>query len=196
MPGMSQDTEARRSQLKRKSQGAPPGIGLSIVIAIICGVVCWFWLAKGRAGTLQPTTPNVSGLAEVEESQVAGALTTMNLPNAAVAQYQEGKDGRCRRPLAWVSLVSAPGEPPSRLRLISGNYYSPNFEVSATPVRVAIPYPAPYETGHGTLTAIDVGGSATISLLPTWLVSASDGKTTHDVIWNPVPAKKCGLPNG
>jgi hypothetical protein len=191
---MSQDTEASRSKAQKKNQGAPPGIGLSIVIAIICGVVCWFWLAKSRAVTLQPTAPNVSGLAEVEESEVAGALTTMSLPSAAVAQYQEAKDDRCRRPLAWVSLVSAPGEPPSRIRLISGNYYSPNFEVSATPVRVAIPYPAPYETGHGTLTVIDVGGDAVISLLPAWRISASDGKTTREVTWH--PAKKCGLPNG
>ena len=29
-------------------------------------------------------------------------------------------DGGCRRPVAWVSLVSAPGEPPSQIRLISG----------------------------------------------------------------------------
>jgi len=65
--------------------------------------------------------------------------------------------------------------------------------VSAKPVRVAIPFPAPYETGHGALTAIDVGGSATISLLPSWRVSAQDGKTTRAVTWHPV--KNCSLRN-
>jgi hypothetical protein len=190
---MTQDTEARRSAAQRKDQRDPPGIGLSIAIAIICGVVCWFWLARGRADT-PPTAANISELREVEAPQVAGALTTLSLSNAARAEFQEGKDGRCRRPLAWVSLVSAPGEPPSRVRLISGTYYSPSFEVSATPVRVAIPFPAPYETGRGTLTVIDVGGSATISLLPAWRVSASDGRTTRAVTWHPV--KKCTSRNG
>jgi len=186
MPDMTQDTEARRSAPRREHNSAPPGIGLTISIAVIAGVVCWFWLASGRANPAKTPPPNISDLTEVEEPEIAGALTTVGLPNAQRAQFREGKDGGCRRPLAWVSLVSAPGEPPSRIRLVSGTYYSPVFEVSATPVRVALPFPAPYETGHGTLTAIDVGGSATISLLPAWRVSAQDGMTTRAVTWNPV----------
>jgi hypothetical protein len=190
---MTQDTEARRSAARRKNHGPSPGIGLTIAIAVISGIVCWFWLGSGRANPLNPTAPNVSDLTEVEEGEVAGALTTMNLPNSALPQFREGKDGGCRRPLAWVSLVSAPGEAPSRVRLISGTYYSPVFEVSAKPVRVALPFPAPYETGQGTLTAIDVGGSATISLLPAWRVSTQDGKTTRAVTW--YPAKHCSPRN-
>jgi len=190
---MTQDTEAARSAARRKNRGPLPGIGLTIAIAVISGVICWFWLGSGRANPLKPTAPNVSDLTEVEETEVRGALTTMNLSNAVLAQFREGKDGGCRRPLAWVTLVSAAGEPPSRIRLISGNYYSPSFEVSATPVRVALPFPAPYETGQGTLTAIDVGGSATISLLPAWRVSAQDGKTTRAVTWHPV--KSCSTRN-
>jgi hypothetical protein len=190
---MTQDTEARRSAARRKNHGPSPGIGLTIAIAVISGIVCWFWLASGRANPLKPTAPNVSDLMEVEEPEVGGALSTMNVSNAVLAQFREGKDGGCRRPLAWVTLVSAAGEPPSRIRLISGNYYSPSFEVSATPMRVALPFPAPYETGHGTLTAIDVGGSATISLLPAWRVSAQDGKTTRAVTWHPV--KNCSPRN-
>ncbi len=191
---MTQDTEARRWALQRKNKGALPGIGLFIVIALISGGVSWFWLTSGRATPLKPITPNISDLTEVGEDEIAGALTTIGLPNGTLAQFQKNKDGSCRRPLAWVSLVSAPGEPPSHIRLISGSYYSPVFEVSATPVRVAIPYPAPYETGHGALSAIDVGGSTTISLLPAWRVSAQDGKTTHVVTWHPV--KNCSARNG
>ena len=190
---MTQDTEARRSAPRRKNQSALPGMGLAIAIAVITGVVCWFRLASGRANPLKPTAPDVSDLTEVEEPEVAGALTTMNPSDTLRAPFREGKEGGCRRPLAWVSLVSAPGEPPGRIRLISGTYYSPVFEVSATPVRVAIPFPAPYETGRGTLTALDVGGSATISLLPAWRVSPQDGKTTHTVTWHPV--KSCSPRN-
>ena len=190
---MAQDTEAARSAARRKNRGPLPGIGLTIAIAVISGVICWFWLTAGRANPLKPTAPNVSDLTEVEEREVAGALTTMNLPNAVLPHFREAKEGGCRRPLAWVSLASAPGEPPSRIRLISGTYFSPVFEVSATPVRVALPFPAPYETGRGTLTALDVGGSATISLLPAWRVSAQDGRTTRVVTWHPV--KNCSPRN-
>jgi hypothetical protein len=136
----------------------------------------------------------VSDLTEVDERDIADALITMSPSNAVLAEFRTGKDGSCRRPLAWVSLVSAPGEPPSRIRLISGTYYSPLFEVSTTPVRVALPFPAPYESGRGVLSAIDVGGSATIALLPAWRVSAQDGKTTRAVTWQPV--QNCSTPNG
>jgi hypothetical protein len=190
---MTQDTAAKRSAPRRKDQKAPPGISLIVVIAVISGVLSWYWLATGRANPSKSTAPNVSDLTEVEEHEIAGALTTMNAPNAFLAQFREGKGG-CRQPLAWVSLVSALDEPPSHIRLISGTYYSPVFDVSATPVRVAIPYPAPYETGRGALTAIDVGGSAMIALLPAWRVSAQEGRTTRPVIWHPV--KRCEQSNG
>jgi hypothetical protein len=183
---MTQDSEARRSAPRRKDQGAPPGVGLTIAIAAISGIVSWLWLASGSASPSAPTAPNASDLTEVEKGELGGALMTVNLPNDLVDQFREGKDGRCRRPLAWVSLVSEPGEPPSRIRVISGNYYSPIFQVTATPVRIAIPFPAPYETGQGVLTAMDVGGGATISLLPSWRVAARDGKSTHAVTWHPV----------
>ena len=167
---------------------------MAMVVALIAGVVCWFWLTAGRANSSGAAAPNVSDLAEVEESDIAGALSTTSLPAAARDPFRAAKEGGCRRPFAWVSLVSAPGEPPSRVRLVSGTYYSPVFQVSATPVRVAIPFPAPYETGHGTLTAIDVGGGATISLLPAWRISAADGKAMREVTWRPV--KTCEPGNG
>jgi len=165
-----------------------------MAIAVISGAVCWFWLASGRANSPGATAANVSNLTEVDEQELEGALTTLDVPNAALPQFRAGKDGGCRRPLAWVSLVSPPGEVPSQIRLISGTYVSPIFEVSATPVRVAVPFPAPYETGHGALTAIEVGGSAAISLLPAWRVSARDGKATRAVTWHPV--KNCSARNG
>jgi hypothetical protein len=84
-------------------------MGLTIAIAVISGVVGWFWLASGRANLL---APNGSELTEVQERDIAGALTTM-APNPGLAQFREAQDGRCRRPLAWVSLASAPGEPPA-----------------------------------------------------------------------------------
>ena len=194
---MTQDTEARRSAPRRRQQSALPGIGPTVMIAVISGVVCWVWLAAGRANPAKSIAPNMSELTQLEDREIAGALTTINSPNALLARFREqeqGKEGGCRLPLASVSLVSAPGQPPGHIRLISGTYVSPVFEVSAAPVRVAIPFPAPYEIGHGILTAMGDGGSATIALLPAWRVSAADGKTTHAVTWTPV--KNCGPRNG
>jgi hypothetical protein len=148
---------------------------------------------SGGANPTNSAAADASGLTEVEDREVADALTTMNASKAFLAQFRERKDG-CRPPLAWVSLVSAPGEPPGHARLISGNYYSPVFEVSAAPMRVAIPFPAPYDAGRGVLTAIDTGGSAVIALTPAWRVSAQEGKTTRAVTWRPV--KRCGQRNG
>jgi len=189
---MTQDTQAKRATPRLKSQKAPPGAGLVIAIVIISGVVCWYWLANG-IGSANPLPPNESSLKEVEAQDIAPALTTLSVPSASLGKYQEGKDG-CRQPLAWVSLVSAPGESPGHIRLISGTYVSPVFEVSAKPVRVAIPYPAPYETGRGVLTVLDAGGSAMVALLPAWHVSAQDGKVTRPVTWTPV--KNCSVRNG
>ncbi len=191
---MTQSSQASRLAPRTKRQSGPPGVGLSIAVAIISGVVCWFWLVSGGANSPRSTAPNMSSLTEVEDAEVADALTTMSLPNAVRAQFRAAKDGTCPRPLAWVSLATPPGEPPSHIRLISGTYYSPVFEVSATPVRVALPFPAPYATGHGALTAIDVGGSATIALLPVWRVSAQDGRATRAVTSQ--PAKTCGPRHG
>ncbi len=49
VPDVTQDTEARRSAPRGKNQSALPGIGPAMAIAVISGVVCWFWLASGRA---------------------------------------------------------------------------------------------------------------------------------------------------
>lgn len=194
VPDMTRDTQAERSATRSRPWRLPPGIAPSVAMLVISGVVCWFWLASGRADSAKSVPPNMSELTEVTEKDIADALTTMAPSNGPLARFREAKDGTCRQPLAWVSLVSPPGEPPSKIRLISGSYYSPVIEVSATPVRVAIPYPKPYEAGRGALTAVDIGGSATIALLPAWRVSAADGQTTREVVWHPVD--KCSLGNG
>ena len=150
VPDISRETQASHSASRKKSRGAPPGMSLALAITLISAVLCWFWLALGRVSAANPATPGVSDLAEVKESEIPGALTTM-VSSPALAQYREGKDGQCRQPLAWVTLVLPPGEPPSHIRLISGTYYSPTYDVSAKPMRVAIPFPAPYETGSGVL---------------------------------------------
>jgi hypothetical protein len=94
---VTQEAEARRSVPRKKNQGTPPGLGLSMAIAVISGVVFWFWLTSSRANPPEATAPNMSDLTEVNEADITGALTTIDLPNAELAQFREAKEGGCRR---------------------------------------------------------------------------------------------------
>ena len=175
-------------------QASIPGLMPAMAIAILSGLVCWFGLLSGGASTTEGGGEMVSSaLAQVDDQDVTAALTTMSGSAAFLAQFKDRTKG-CPLPLAWVSLVGAPGQPTGTVRLQSGSYFSPVFNVTDMPVRVAIPYPAPYEAGHGTLTALEAGGGALISLLPVWHVSAQAGGATHGVSW-PVNSR-CKQPNG
>jgi len=174
---------------------ATPGLWPSVAVTVLAGIVCLLWLAVGA--TEATTTdadgaPVASDLARVAPADLDGALATMNGPAAFKAQFRSQATG-CPRPLAWVSLMQAPGQPPATIRLRSGSYFSPEFKLTGQPVRVAIPYPAPYEAGHGTLMAMQSGGGAVVALVPPWPL-ATGGKQTHPVSWR--AADTCRQPNG
>jgi len=197
---MTRNSETERpittTGVRTIDQSRLPGLWPAATVVLLSGIVGWVWLMSG-AGTA--TTPEagaqavVSELGQVDDRDVTGALTTMNGSNEFLAQFKQ-RTGACPLPLAWVSLALAPGQPATTIRLRSGTYFSPVFNLSNVPVRLAVPYPAPYETGHGTLTAMDVGGSAIIALLPAWHVSAQNGEATREVTWR--IGSRCKPPNG
>jgi hypothetical protein len=196
---MSQNFETRH-QTNAMSPGMDkqriaPGILPAAAMTVLAGLACGIWLTSGVATeTVSPgSDPNVSELAQVDNSDIPAALSTMNGSGAELVQYKE-RAGSCPRPLAWISLARVPGQPPSTVRLRSGGYFSPIFELSDVPVRVAVPYPAPYELGHGTLTVMDAGGGAVISLVPPWSVPAQSSGATREVHWN--PTNHCKPSNG
>lgn len=162
-----------------------PGLWPSILAALLFGALSWFSFGSG---TVHVATEGVTGkrleLAQVDDQDVPAALNTMGGSRAFQAQFKQRLVG-CPRPLAWVSLSrDRPGEA-TAVRLRSGNYVSPNLSLMDTPVRIAIPYPAPYELGHGTLSVIATGGDAVVSLLPVWRVAADTGMISHEVTWRP-----------
>jgi hypothetical protein len=57
--------------------------------------------------------------------------------------------------------------------------------LSDVPVRVAIPYPGPYEMGRGTLMVMVTSGNVVVALQPAWRVSAQNGQVSHEVTWHP-----------
>jgi hypothetical protein len=162
-----------------------PGLWASILTALLFGTLSWF-LFNSEIGTAN--TEGSAGekleLAQVDDQEIAQALNTMGGSRSFQAQFKQGQTG-CPQPLAWVSLTRAKSEQPITIRLRSGNYISPTFNLAGAPVRVAIPYPAPYEIGQGTLSAIATGGDAIVSLLPPWRVPAGAGVISHQATWHP-----------
>lgn len=171
-----------------------PGVLPAAGIAIISGVVAWMMLSTGAA----PSTSNngssiASELAQVADQDVVAAETTLNGSDRFLGQFRQQQRG-CPLPLAWVSVSRPAGQTGGTIRLRSGNYFSPVFDLTEAPMRIAIPYPAPYEEGHGTLTALVDGGSAQIALHPVWHTQPGGEGAARQVTW-PV-TQHCKPSNG
>jgi hypothetical protein len=196
---MAQDSHQQRpvsaaDSVRIDHQSRVPGLWSSAAAAVLSGVVCWTWLSTRFLITSEASNEGVvSELAQVDDEDISAALITMDGSATFLSQFKEGTTG-CPRPLAWVTLVRSPGQPAGAVRLKSGSYYSPLFNLSYVPVRVAIPYPSLYETGHGTLTVMHTGGSAIVALLPAWRVPAQGPTATHEVTWH--SSNRCQRPNG
>ena len=187
---MTQDAETRRStsaaDARVGGQRGAPGLLPGAAVATLSGLVFWIWLASGAGSVMTPegaAAPVTSELAQVDDQDVTAALTTMEGPPAFMARFKTRTAG-CPEPLAWVTVARARAQPAGTVRIRSGGYFSPVFDLSSAPVRVAIPYPTPYEAGQGTLTVMDTGGTAMIALRPAWQLPAQGGAATREVTWH------------
>ena len=194
---MADQQQLFRDGLRGSSESrssAWPGSWQLGATAVLSGLACWFWLfpqyAAENAGKAEIGSV-ASEIAEVSESDLAGALSTMSLSGSTVARLRKGSRD-CANRLAWVTLSLPNRESEQRVRLRSGNYFSPAFTVTRMPVRVAIPYPAPYESGHGTLTVVGADDSLVVALSPGWHVPTNTGTAAHAVSWH--PASSCVKP--
>lgn len=156
--------------------------GLGLAIALGSGLAFGVW-GLPRLAEEDGAAASTSNLAEVARDDVAGALSTMDLSSADRAWLTDGK--ACGARLAWVSIVEAPGQHGVRIRLQSGRYVSPLFTLGERPVRVALPYPAPYAAGHGTLGVFTIGGAGIVGLQPAWRVAAPADEARREVTWQP-----------
>lgn len=162
---------------------AVPGLWSAIVVALLSGLGCWFWALPQLARGGQPASAGgTSELAEVAAAEIPAALGTMNGSNGFMAQWQQSNRS-CGQRLAWVTVSRQAGEPPGTFRLKSGSYFSPIFALPDSPMRIAIPYPAPYATGRGSLTVLATGGKPVVALTPAWPVAQKDTQTTRPVSW-------------
>ncbi len=120
-----------------------------------------------------------SEISIVAADELGGASGTLD-PQQASALASQARG--CRSPLAMVILSKAPGAPDSDVRIRSGGYLSPAFRVGDTPVRVAIPFPAPYLAGRGRLVVEGPRQGLRVALYPAWQ-SASMQKADYVNVW-------------
>lgn len=192
------------SQLQVASSAETKSAGRARLPGVLPAALVTLLSAAGVSGGLMSESFDVAqpdregGLATAELAEVAAqdidaALTTLDATAAYQEQFRRSAD-KCAVPLAWVAVVPTAGQNGGTVRFQSGQYFSPDFHLSGAAVRVAIPFPAPIQDGHGILTVFHSGGNLTISLRPAWHLPASETRVAHDVTWAPV--QPCKRSNG
>ena len=131
----------------------------------------------------------VSGSASHEIDQVEQA--DLNAAALSIPPVEAGThiaDAKaCKVPLAVVTLRPHPGQGGS-VRIRSGEYWSATIRLGAEPLRVAIPYPAPYETARGDLAFESSGAEYDVFLRPGWVSAGKPGLSVVRVWWTPKQA--------
>lgn len=185
MPPNSQDRAARTRD--RGLDARYPGLWQAGLIAALAA------LTLGVARMPRDTADGpgvVSRVAEVAPAELPQAIATVGGSRQALAAPATGRS--CGQRLAWVTIMNGSGGAGGRIRLRSGAYVSPAFALGPRPVRVALPYPAPYETGHGTIAVLGATAAAVVALQPGWLVAAGDHPQLRAVTWSPAAACRPG----
>ena len=160
-----------------------PGGSAAVVIAILSAILTVFVAAPAMRTAERETPHQVSRLAEVATGEIGSALDTLGIRPEQLDVLR--KREACRRKLAFVTIASAPGQNGGRIRLRSGGYISPAFEIGPVPVRVALPYPAPYPAGRGTISVLGTDTDAVVALTPPWHVVAGVSAQAREVAWAP-----------
>jgi hypothetical protein len=174
-------TEQSAAASSNQQQAAPPRPpvrrGLTaLIVALVGGALTAGAIVLVSANN---STGATSDLSIVAAADIGAAAQTMD-PTAA--QLATGARN-CSVPLARVTIAMLPGASGGTVRIRSASYLSPPFQLTNVPQQVAIPFPAPYPVGAGT---IGVEGNATgvvISLRPGWTIPTLDGAAVRTVTW-------------
>lgn len=181
---MPYEAQTRATQPGGQTKPASvPGGWQAAAIAALSALLVLYWARQTHSVPRLDDRDNISRITDVSPQDLPAALNTVAGTLRQLAQFRD--HDACSRRLAWVTMARAPGQPPGRIRLQSGSYISPAFELLETPVRVAFPYPAPYATGHGVISVIGATTAAVVALVPPWHVPAQAGVEARKVNWPP-----------
>jgi hypothetical protein len=167
-----------------KKRDPSPGIMITIVGALVTAGIATAAVfpgliggkPSGPAGDVEPT------LSALAPTDLTRALPTLD-PTTSKDAVEDAKS--CKAPLAWVTLVKRPGSRGGMVRISSGTYLSPPFQLTDAPQRIAIPYPAPYPTGRGVLSLVGDADELWFYLTPGWFVQTLKGTASINVHWTP-----------
>jgi hypothetical protein len=151
-------------------------IGAVLVLAAAGAVVMKSGLGLESTGSGQTT---ISYVDQRDLDAAAGTLT----PSVAGGLIDDAK--RCRIPLTSVTISKGTAQVGSTLRIRSGSYVSPWFTVTEGTQRIALPYPAPYGAGSGTLVVEGNASGVILGLTPTKVLVDLPTAESIPVVWRP-----------
>jgi hypothetical protein len=167
---------------KGRKRGPSRGIVITIIGALATAGILTATLVPGLigakpSGPAGDAEPTLSALAPID---IAAAIPTLD-PTTSKAAVDDAKN--CKAPLGWVTLVKRPGSRGGMVRIRSGSYLSPPFQLSEVSQRIAIPYPAPYPTGRGVLSLVGDADEVSLYLTPGWFLPTLKGTASINVHW-------------
>ena len=165
-----------------RQQGQPPSRAKSLQAATIALVGGALTVGALLLVSNNNSAGDTSSLAVVAAADIDAAAQTIN-PTVAAQLAAEARN--CTLPLAHVTIAKLPGAAGGSIRIRSGNYVSPLFQVTEVPQQVAIPFPGPYSLGHGEIGIEGNVSGAVISLRPGWAVTTLNGSAVRNVVWKP-----------
>jgi hypothetical protein len=127
--------------------------------------------------------PSQPTLTFVDQRDLGAAAATLT-PSAAGALVEDAQ--RCKIPLASMTIERGTAAIGSTIRIRSGSYISPYFTITEGMQRIAVPYPAPYGSGAGTMVVEGNAGGAIIGLTPARIITELPGAQSVPVVWRAV----------
>jgi hypothetical protein len=193
MPTQSQSTSTAGATVRSRS--LPGLLPASVAVVLSMAGVCGWLLSATVVAPSHEIGPAAkpSELSQVEDRDIEGALSTLSGSPAWREQFKP-RESKCPMPLAWVTVAPTSKSTGQTVRIQSGSYYSPNFKLSDVPVRIGIPYPAPFQAGRGSLIILHSEGMITVALRPPMEILGLEASAKRAVTWDPTP--RCKQPNG
>jgi hypothetical protein len=166
-----------------KKRGPSRGIVITIIGALITAGIATAAVFPDLIGG-KPSGPagDEPALSALAPTDITTALPTLD-PATSKAAVEEAKS--CKVPLAVLTVAKRPGSRGGMVRLRSGSYLSPPFQLTDTPQRIAHPFPGPYPTGRGVLSLVGDADEVWVHLTPGWFVQTLRGTASINVHWTP-----------
>ena len=179
-PPPAQSASAARPSAPAKSPRMAPifgAVGLVLTLAVAGLVLVKSGVSVPSGDAAQPT------LTFVPQSDIGAAATTLT-PASAAALVDDAQ--RCKIPLVSMTIEKGTAAIGSTIRIRSGSYVSPYFTITEGMQRVAVPYPAPYGAGSGTMVIEGSANGAIIGFTPVRKMIDLPGTQSVPVVWRPV----------